>query len=107
EIEALAFSLAPKNKPVVLKTLARWLKVDSTGAEDAYLDLVRGVDRKPFAPLEGLRNAKRLYRQDVRNLRRKPEVITAFEDNSMPRQLRLTGILIAALSLSGASAFGQ
>src|SRR5262249_42831775 len=53
EIEALAFSLAPKNKPVVLKTFARWLKVDSTGSEDAYQDLVRGVDRKPFASLEG------------------------------------------------------
>ena len=62
EIEALAFSLAPKNKPVVLKTLARWLKVDASGAEDAYLDLVRGVDRKPFASLEGLRNAQRFLR---------------------------------------------
>ncbi len=36
EIEALVFALAPKNKPVVLKTLARWLKVDASGAEDAY-----------------------------------------------------------------------
>jgi hypothetical protein len=62
EIEALVFSLAPKNKPVVLKTLSKWLKVDASGAEDAYLDLIRGVDRKPFASLEGLRNAQRLLR---------------------------------------------
>jgi ABC-type nitrate/sulfonate/bicarbonate transport system substrate-binding protein len=62
EIEALVFSLAPKNKLVVLKTLSKWLKVDASGAEDAYLDLVRGVDRKPFASLEGLRNAQRLLR---------------------------------------------
>ena len=62
EIESLVFSLAPKNKPVVLKTLSKWLKVDASGAEDAYLDLVRGVDRKPFASLEGLRNAQRLLR---------------------------------------------
>ena len=62
EIEALVFSLAPKNKPVVLKTLSKWLKVDASGAEVAYLDLVRGVDRKPFASLEGLRNAQRLLR---------------------------------------------
>jgi len=60
EIEALVFSLAPRNKPVVLKTLSKWLKVDANGAEDAYIDLVRGVDRKPFASLEGLRNAQRL-----------------------------------------------
>ena len=52
EIEALVFCLAPKNKPVVLKTLSSLgLKFDSPGAEDAYLDLVRGVDRKPFASL--------------------------------------------------------
>jgi ABC-type nitrate/sulfonate/bicarbonate transport system substrate-binding protein len=62
EIEALVYSLAPRNKPVVLKTLARWLKVDSPGAEDAYLDLVRGVDRKPFASLDGLRNAQKFLR---------------------------------------------
>jgi len=62
EIEALVFSLAPKNKPVVLKTLSKWLKVDAGGAEDAYVDLVRGVDRKPFAVLEGLRNAQRLLK---------------------------------------------
>lgn len=65
EIEALVFSLAPKNKPVVLKTLSKWLKVDASGAEDAYLDLLRGVDRKPFASLEGLRNAQRLLK--IRN----------------------------------------
>jgi ABC-type nitrate/sulfonate/bicarbonate transport system substrate-binding protein len=62
EIEALVFSLAPKNKPVVLKTLSKWLKVNAAGAEDAYIDLVNGVDRKPFAILEGLRNAQRLLR---------------------------------------------
>ena len=62
EIEALVFALAPRNKPMVLKTLSKWLKVDASGAEDAYLDLVRGVDRKPFAVLEGLRNAQRLLK---------------------------------------------
>jgi NitT/TauT family transport system substrate-binding protein len=62
EIEALIFCLAPKNKPVVLKALSKGLKIDAAGAEDAYLDLVRGVDRKPFAPIDGLRNAQRLLR---------------------------------------------
>src|SRR5262249_36149227 len=61
-IEALAFFLAPKNKPIILKTLVRWLKVDSAGSEDAYQDLVRGVDRKPFASLEGMRNVQRLLK---------------------------------------------
>jgi hypothetical protein len=52
EIEALAFSLAPKNKPAVMKSLMRHLRTDAAGAEDGYLDLTRGVDRKPI-PLGG------------------------------------------------------
>ena len=39
EIEALAFSLAPKNKPAVIKTLMRKLKIDANNAEEAYQDL--------------------------------------------------------------------
>ena len=56
EIEALAFSLGPKNKPAVLRSLMRQLRTDAAGAEDGYLDLTRGVDRKPIPSVEGLRN---------------------------------------------------
>src|SRR5262245_53281658 len=91
ELEALAFSLAPKNKPVVLKTLGRWLKVDSAGSEDAYQDLVRGVDRKPFASLEGMRNVQRLLKS------RNPKVgeVKAEEviDNRLMRKLDETGFI--------------
>ena len=91
EIEALAFSLAPKNKPVVLKTLARWLKVDIAGSEDAYLDLVRGVDRKPFASLEGMRNVQRLLKS------RNPKVgeVKAEDviDNRLMRKLDESGFI--------------
>ena len=91
EIEALAFSLAPKNKPVVLKTLARWLKVDIAGSEDAYLDLVRGVDRKPFASLEGMRNVQRLLKS------RNPKVgeVKAEDviDNRLMRKLDDSGFI--------------
>jgi hypothetical protein len=62
EIEALAFSLAPKNKPAVIKTLIRKLKVDANNAEEAYQDLLKGVDRKPFPSLDGLRNVQRLLK---------------------------------------------
>jgi ABC-type nitrate/sulfonate/bicarbonate transport system substrate-binding protein len=101
EIEALAFSLAPKNKPIVLKTLARWLKVDSVAAEDAYLDLVRGVDRKPFASLEGLRNAQRLLK--LRNSKvgevRAEDVI----DSRLMRRLDETGFIDKMYATYGAS----
>lgn len=101
EIEALAFSLAPKNKPVVLRTLARWLKVDSAAAEDAYLDLVRGVDRKPFASLEGLRNAQRLLKS------RNPKVgeVKAEDviDSRLMRRLDESGFIDKMYATYGAS----
>jgi ABC-type nitrate/sulfonate/bicarbonate transport system substrate-binding protein len=60
EIEAVAFAVAPKNKASVIRTLMRRLKTDAAGAEEGYLDLTRGVDRKPFPSLEGLRNVQRM-----------------------------------------------
>jgi len=62
EIEALAFAFSPKNKPVVIKTLMSRLRVNATSAEEGYHDLLRGVDRKPFPSLEGLRNTQRLMK---------------------------------------------
>lgn len=62
EIEALAYSLAPKNKPAVIKSLMRHLRTDAASAEDGYLDLTRGVDRKPIPSVEGLRNVQRLLK---------------------------------------------
>ena len=101
EIEALVFSLAPKNKPVVLKTLTRWLKVDASGAEDAYLDLVRGVDRKPFASLDGLRNAQRFLRS------RNPKVgdVKAEDviDNRLMRKLDDSGFIDKLYAQYGAN----
>ena len=100
EIEALAFSLAPRNKPVVLKTLARWLKVDGAGSEDAYLDLVRGVDRKPFASLEGMRNVQRLLKS------RNPKVgeVKAEDviDNRLMRKLHESGFIDKMYATYGA-----
>ena len=62
EIEALAFALAPKNKSAVLKMLMRRLRTDAAGAEEGYQDLLKGVDRKPFPSLDGLRNVQRMLK---------------------------------------------
>ena len=101
EIEALVFALAPRNKPVVLKTLSKWLKVDSSGAEDAYVDLVRCVDKKPFASLEGLRNAQRLLKT------RNPKVgeVKAEDviDNRLMRKLDDSGFIDKLYAFYGAS----
>ena len=62
EIEALAFALAPKNKSAVIQMLMRRLRTDAGGAEEGYQDLLKGVDRKPFPSLDGLRNVQRMLK---------------------------------------------
>jgi len=62
EIEGLAYVLAPKNKPAVIKTLMRRLKTDATSAEEGYLDLLRGMDRKPYPTVESLVHVQRLMK---------------------------------------------
>ena len=62
EIEGIAFAVAPKNKSAVIKILMRRLRVDAAAAEEGYADMLRGVDRKPMASLEGMRNLQRLLK---------------------------------------------
>jgi len=62
EIEALAFALTPKNKPTVIKTIMKRLKANANDAEEGYQDLLKGVDRKPFPSLDGLRNVQRMLK---------------------------------------------
>jgi NitT/TauT family transport system substrate-binding protein len=60
-IESLAFSAAPANKALVIKTMMRHFQIsDPVVAEEGYQDYLRGVERKPFPNLEGLRNIRRL-----------------------------------------------
>jgi len=101
EIEALAFSLAPKNKAVVIDSLMRNLKIDSAAAEDAYLDLIRGVDRKPFASLEGLRNMQRMLK--LRNPKIGEVKSEDIIDNRIMRKLDESGFIDRAYATYGAS----
>lgn len=62
-LEGIDFSLAPRNKPAVLKTMTARLRLpDAASAEVGYQDLIRGVEPKPYPSLEGLRNLQRLMR---------------------------------------------
>jgi ABC-type nitrate/sulfonate/bicarbonate transport system substrate-binding protein len=101
EIEALAFAIGPKNKPVVLKTLMRRLKVDAAAAEEGYLDLLRGVDRKPFPSLEGMRNTQRLMKL------RTPKIgevkVEDVIDERIMRKLDESGFIDKAYAAQGAS----
>ena len=60
-IEGLAFTVAPANKALVLKTLTMKLGVaDRSALEEGYQEILRGVDRKPYPSLEGMKNIQRL-----------------------------------------------
>ncbi|HET9916475.1 MAG TPA: ABC transporter substrate-binding protein [Candidatus Binatia bacterium] len=62
EIEGVAYILAPKNKPVAIKTLMRRMKVDAASAEDGYLELLRVLERKPYPTVESLVHVQRLMK---------------------------------------------
>jgi ABC-type nitrate/sulfonate/bicarbonate transport system substrate-binding protein len=102
EIEALAFALAPKNKPAVLKTLMKRLKTDAAGAEEGYLDLLKGVDRKPFPSLDGLRNVQRMLKM------RTPKIgeikVEDVIDARIMRKLDDSGFIDRAYAAQGISA---
>jgi len=59
--ESIAFILAPANKPVVLKSLVKNLRLGEPSlAEEGYHDQMLLLIRKPYPSLEGLRSAQRL-----------------------------------------------
>lgn len=62
EIEAVAFIVAPKNKPAAIKTLMRRMKINAAAAEEGYVDLLRVLERKPLPSVEGMVNIQRLMK---------------------------------------------
>jgi NitT/TauT family transport system substrate-binding protein len=101
EVEGIAFAVAPKNKPAVIKMLMRRLRVDATAAEDGYADMLRGIDRKPFPSLEGMRNLQRLLKP------RNPKVgeikLEDVVDNRIMRKLDESGFIDRAFAAQGAN----
>lgn len=102
EIEALAFSVAPKNKPTVIKTIMKRLKTTAADAEEGYQDLLKGVDRKPFPSLDGLRNVQRMLKT------RNPKIgeVKAEEviDGRIMRKLDESGFIDKAYASQGITA---
>ena len=59
--ESLAFIHGPSNKPIVLKSMMKNLRMtDPAAAENGYQDHLLTLNRKPYPSLEGLSNAQRL-----------------------------------------------
>ncbi len=101
EIEAIAFSLAPKNKPTIIKTFMRRLKIDATSAEEGYADLQRAIDRKPDPSPEGLRTVQRLMK--IRSPKVGEIKVEDVVDNRIMRKLDESGFIDRAYAAQGMS----
>ena len=62
-IEGAAFTLAPENKPVVVRTIMKRLKLgDPADAEEGYDGVTKATDLKPYPSMEGMRNMQRFMK---------------------------------------------
>ena len=99
-VESLAFILAPANKPAVINTIVKRLKIsDASVAEQGYRDLLQMIDRKPYPSLEGMQNVQRLIKIQnplVENV--KPEELI---DNRPLKKLDESGFLQRTYSAYG------
>lgn len=90
-IEGLAFTVAPPNKPLVLKTLMGRLRVDPAVAEEGYQEILTGLDRKPYPSLEGMKNIQRLAK--IREPRIAGINVENLVDDSLMRRLESSGFI--------------
>jgi ABC-type nitrate/sulfonate/bicarbonate transport system substrate-binding protein len=62
-IEGVAFSLSPENKPLVIRTIMRRLKMsDPSDAEEGYEAVLKATNLKPYPSIEGMRNTQRFMK---------------------------------------------
>jgi hypothetical protein len=79
----------------------RRLRTEAAGAEDAYVDLLRGVERKPFASLDGMRNLQRLLKSG--NPKIAAVKVDEIVDNRIMRRLDESGFIERTYAAQGAS----
>ncbi|HEY3151709.1 MAG TPA: NrtA/SsuA/CpmA family ABC transporter substrate-binding protein [Candidatus Binatia bacterium] len=91
-IEAQAFVAAPTNRSAVLQTMSRHMKLSNPALlEDGYQDLQVGVEKKPYAQVDGLRNIQRMMatlNPKVKNIR-----VEDLIDNRFIRKLDESGYI--------------
>jgi hypothetical protein len=62
-IEGAAFTLSPENKPVVIRTIMKRLKItDARDAEEGYEGVLKSTDLKPYPSIDGMRNMQRFMK---------------------------------------------
>jgi hypothetical protein len=76
----------------VIATIMKRLKLnDPAAAEEGYLDVVNGVERKPFPVVDGLRNIQRLMK--LRNPAIEKFKVEEMIDDRILRQLDAGGFI--------------
>ncbi len=91
-LEGIAFCLAPRNKPAVIATIMKRLKLDDPrSAEEGYLDVINGVERKPLPGVEGLRNIQRLMK--IRNPKVEKMKMDELIDDRLLKRLDESGFI--------------
>lgn len=99
--ESVAFVLSPKSKPVVLKTIMQHLRITDPGAaEEGYLDLITGLERKLFPSIDGLRNTQRLLKP--RNPKLETIKVEELVDDRIVRRLEESGFIARLQATYGA-----
>jgi ABC-type nitrate/sulfonate/bicarbonate transport system substrate-binding protein len=59
-VRAIAFIYEPHNRRAVTRILARRLQVDGKAAEEAYVEALESLERKPYPSAKGLLNIQRM-----------------------------------------------
>jgi ABC-type nitrate/sulfonate/bicarbonate transport system substrate-binding protein len=99
-LRGLAFTNNPGNREAVTQTLARRLRVDQRGADEAYQGALETLERKPYPSAEGLLNIRRVL------ARSNPKVATIqiedVIDTRVLRKLDESGFIDALYSAPGA-----
>ena len=101
EIEGLAYVLAPKNKPAVIRMLMRRMRTDAAIAEEGYLDLIRGMERKPLPTVESMVHVQRLMK--LQNPKIGEVKINDLNDDRIVRKLDESGFVDRAFAAQGVS----
>ena len=90
-MEGIAFVLGPVNKAATIKLLQRRLHVSEREAEEGFVDMLIGMDKKPFPSMEGLRNIQRLMKQ--RNPKMANIKVEELVDDQILRRLDESGFI--------------
>jgi ABC-type nitrate/sulfonate/bicarbonate transport system substrate-binding protein len=90
-MEGIAFVLGPPNKAATLKLLQKRLHVSEREAEEGFVDMLIGMDKKPFPSMEGLRNIQRLMK--LRNPKMAGIKLEDLVDDQILRRLDESGFI--------------